>query len=102
MGKNFLGKKGAGMIIPFIVVIALVIIVAQLFTFMKRECSKDNDCKSSDEYCGSDFKCHIHPVITKTNYIPAALIAAAGFIIAALILRGKRDKLHLGSHGGEQ
>lgn len=83
------GKKGS-IVVPIIVVIALFVIVYQVVSLVGRECSKDKDCKSTNDYCGSDFKCHPHPVITKTNYIPAALIIAAGLIIAALILRWKR------------
>ena len=61
--------------------------------FVKRECSGDSDC-TSEQYCGSDFKCHEHKVINNTfvehNYMIPALIVAFGLIGAAVILRYKR------------
>lgn len=93
MKSLFMQKKGAaGLFIPIVVVLALFVIISQGFSLIGRECSKDKDCKSTNDYCGSDFKCHPHPVITKINYIPAALIIAGGLVVAAIILRGKKQE----------
>ncbi|MEM3126945.1 MAG: hypothetical protein QW331_02665 [Candidatus Woesearchaeota archaeon] len=61
-----------------------------------KECSSNIDCKTN-QYCGSDFKCHDFPVVEKEvvkevvkceqNYVAVATILAAGLIIAVYIYR---------------
>lgn len=87
--KVFFSKK-ANLAVAVVIVIALFVIFAQIISLAKRECSFDRDC-DSDSYCGSDYQCHKYPVITETNYVPAALIVGISLIIAAVILRWKRQ-----------
>ncbi|MFA6888805.1 MAG: hypothetical protein WC254_04900 [Candidatus Woesearchaeota archaeon] len=84
-----MNKKGAGVVVAIIVVIALFILFSKVIDLATRECSADKDC-TSDSYCGSDFQCHKYPVITHTNYIPAALILGVCIVVAAAILRWKK------------
>lgn len=59
----------------------------------QKECETNDDC-TSDNYCGSDFKCHEYPSIEKTivkkDYTTAAGIIGLCIIIVALILRKRR------------
>lgn len=97
MQRNYIQKlffsKKASLAVAVVIVIALFIIFAQIISLSKRECSFDRDC-ASDSYCGSDYQCHKYPVITETNYVPAALIIGISLIIAAVILRWKKQALN--------
>ena len=60
----------------------------------KKECSLNSDCPANN-YCGSDFKCHLFPTIENTIVkndwtMPAAIIGLA-IVIAAMILRKKQQ-----------
>lgn len=85
-----MSKKGGGFVVAIIVVIALFIIFSKVIELAQKECSADKDCPS-DSYCGSDFQCHKYPIITQVSYIPAALIFGLCIIIAAVILRWKKE-----------
>ncbi|MBI5072932.1 hypothetical protein HZA99_03875 [Candidatus Woesearchaeota archaeon] len=91
-------KKGiAPIIFSLIVVIALFIVFLKVVDLATRECSVDTDC-SSDSYCSSDYKCHKHPVITQSSYVPAALILGICILAAAYIIRKKGDHGAGGHH----
>lgn len=91
------GKKanGALIILVVIVIIAIIYIIVDNAT---KECWKDTDC-GSERYCGSDFKCHDMKIINKTiinndyGFWKAAIILAIAIIIAAFILRWKRNSV---------
>ena len=82
-----MNKKGNAVIL-IIAVVGLLIIFAQIFDLAARECSLDKDC-DDESYCGSDYKCHKHPTISKYNYVPAAFIIGISLIIAAYLLKRK-------------
>lgn len=56
------------------------------------ECNFNSDC-SDTSYCGSDFKCHPHPVVNKTvvnnDYTTPAAILGLSLVIAAMVFRRK-------------
>jgi hypothetical protein len=91
----------SGFIMGAFVVIAIVVLSVGGATILDqvskkgRECNLNSDC-GSERFCGSDFKCHDYPSIQKTvnnyNFMPAATIIALAIVLAALILRFKRDQ----------
>jgi hypothetical protein len=87
-----LNKKGAATLILGIVLI--IVIVGWLINFTGRECSEDNDCPENN-YCGSDFDCHKHPVIekeiAKNNLLAPSIILGLAIVISAVILRYKKS-----------
>ncbi|MFC1691448.1 hypothetical protein ACFL0W_04685 [Nanoarchaeota archaeon] len=93
----FNNKKGAIAII--IAVILAIIILIMLFTYAARECNSDSEC-AEEEYCASDFSCHPVPIVQETyvtnnvtyNLTKAALILGLAIVVAAYILRKKRDE----------
>ena len=69
-----------------------------VLTSAAKECTKDSQCPG---YCGSDFSCHDfpeNPVIVNKHYTRPALIIGASIIIAAVILKWKRNRT-LPQHG---
>ena len=85
----FKNKKGMALAVAIIVVIALLIILSKVVELAQRECGGDKDC-NTESYCGSDFRCHEYPTITKNNFLPAALVLGACIVAAAVILRWKK------------
>jgi len=86
---NKLNKK-ANIGIAVLITVIVLIVLWWLLGFATRQCSYDSQCLS-DNYCGSDFKCHQFKTVEKTVLVtdystPAAIIAIA-VIIAALILK---------------
>lgn len=81
-------NKKANAVVLVIAIIALLIIFWKIGDLASRECSLDKEC-NEESYCGSDFKCHKYPTITKHNYVPAAFIIGVSVVIAAYILKRK-------------
>lgn len=71
------------------IVLALLLLVMFLVNLALRDCNSNKDCPEN-AYCGADNECHAFPesiVVTKNNYIPAALILGISFIIGVILLR---------------
>jgi hypothetical protein len=85
-----MGEKTGGYITA-IIILCLIILAGVVVNLGLRECTSNRDC-AANAYCGTDHECHNYPeniVVKESNFIPAALIVAAGFIGAALIYRKK-------------
>ena len=88
------GRKADGGLVAIIIILIVVIVLGVLINLGNRECTKDSHCKEN-YYCGSDFKCHPHPVIEKRVFqnsliVPSVIIGIA-IIIAAYLLRNSRQ-----------
>lgn len=81
-------------ILMIVVVVALSIAGAMTLYRIgeaQKECNANSDCPS-ENYCGSDFKCHVFPKIEIVRYdfaIPA-LIVGLCIIVAAMIVKKKQ------------
>lgn len=84
----------------FVVIVIIAFSIAGAATVLKvvegrKECKVNSDCQSNN-YCGSDFKCHPFPAIENTIVkndwtVPAAIIGLA-IVLAAMILRRKQEQ----------
>ena len=86
------GKKATA--VPMLAgAIILVILVAWIMVIAARECDHDSDC-GENNYCGSDFKCHKHQIITveRNNLVVPSIVLSVSIIIAALLLRTRKIK----------
>ena len=83
-----LNKKADGGITAIIIIVIIIVFLGWLINLGSRECNSNKDC-SEDNYCGSDFSCHQHPVInTEVNQIsitlPIILICITLIILAVI------------------
>lgn len=89
-----MNKKGvaAGIVL---VVLALFLFALFLINIASRECNSNSDCKDT-EYCSTDYRCYQFPdrvvVDEGTSFMGAAFILGVAIIIAAIILRYKKEK----------
>ena len=87
-----MNKKGELFIIGSLVVIVILLIIVLGVERSGRECNGNDDCKNN-QYCGSDFKCHNHPVIEKNvvryDFTWAGIVVALSILAAAFIINGK-------------
>ncbi|MBI1969789.1 hypothetical protein HYS48_03790 [Candidatus Woesearchaeota archaeon] len=93
-------KKGAGPAIIILLVILAAIVIYWVSGLVQRECDKDTDC-GEGFYCGSDFQCHEHKIIEKTeirnfNLLIPSIIVGIAIVVAAIILRSKKLEKLLG------
>lgn len=65
------------------------------YTEGRAECKLNSDCPSNN-YCGSDLKCHQFPTvqntIVKTDWVTPAAILGLSIILGALILRKRESR----------
>lgn len=85
-----------GAMVVIVIIASSIGGTAAILKFMEgaKECKLNSDCQSNN-YCGSDFKCHPFPVIENTIVnndwtTPAAIIGLA-IVFAAFILRRKQQ-----------
>ncbi len=89
-------KRGVGDIGAVVVIIILLVIIASglIIKVSSRECYSNKDCEKNS-YCGSDFSCHLYPIIKETeiierqNLLFPSIIIALGLVGAAFIFRNK-------------
>ncbi len=83
----------------FVVIVIIAFSIAGAATVLKviegkKECKMNSDC-SENNYCGSDFKCHIFPTIenniVKNDWTTPAAIIGLAIVISAMILRRKQE-----------
>ncbi len=79
-------NKKAGIIAIIILIIAVLFIAWEFFELIGRECHDDGQC-NQNRYCGSDFKCHDHPVIHQNSYVLSSLILGIAIIVAVIIYK---------------
>ncbi len=100
-------QKASGGIaaLPIIAIILAVIVFGMfLVNLASRQCNSNRDCPGN-AYCGTDYECHEFPqqiVTSQNNFLPAALIFGGSIILAAFILRWKKNGLgsNHDNHGG--
>ncbi len=84
----------------FVVIVIIAFSIAGAATVLKvidgsKECKLNSDCQA-DNYCGSDFKCHIFPNIenniVKNDWTTPAAIIGLAIVVSAMILRRKHEQ----------
>ena len=88
-----MNKKASATVILGILLI--IVVMGWGIKRAARECSSDDRC-AEGSYCGADFKCHAHPVITRnvnrnSLFWPSVIISLS-IIGGAFILRRRPKK----------
>jgi len=82
----------------FVVIAIIAFSIGGAATIVKimdgsKECKLNSDCQSNN-YCGSDFKCHPFPAIENTivnnDWTTPAAIVGLAIVLGAMILRRKQ------------
>jgi len=87
--------KKADAVAAIIIVLIIVIFLGWLISIGNRECNSNKDCRDG-YYCTVEHSCNKIPVIEKeiivqNNYIWPSVVIGLAIIIAAIILRYKRN-----------
>jgi hypothetical protein len=88
-----MNKKGAAAGIV-LVILALFLFAIFLINIASRECNSNSDC-SDDQYCSTDYRCYQFPdkvLVKDRSFLGAAFILGLAIVIAAVILRYKKEK----------
>lgn len=89
----FLNKK-ADAVAAIVIVIIIVVFLGWLINVGHRECNSNNDC-GEGYYCSVEHNCHKIPVlegvVVKHNYVWPSIIIGLAIIVAAIILKYKRN-----------
>ena len=89
-----MAKQGSMVIVVLAIILACIVIVLFAVDLATRQCNNNGDC-SANAYCGSDNECHEYPeqiVVQENNFVPAAIIFGIAIIIAAVIVRWKKNE----------
>jgi len=84
-----MNKKGVVYLFVIALILGIIIMVMVSANFALRECNNNSDCPE-DSYCSSNHQCHQYPnevLVTKNNFLPAAIVLGASLIVAAYIFR---------------